>query len=432
MNLQINTLMNMSPVQRTLLVVASLIFIGVAIYFLINWYKKTRTIDKKNKMMTMNLVVKTKPFMEYLEYKKEQQEPFNIFMVKINSLYQLEKIYPDHIVRMYLSRIAKELSVYLPFGGKVAQTEKRDTFILYYPKTNEDMYEVGERFKALASKTYQKPDMKITKGASVAFIEDTDFSLDRVSSTLASSRRNLGLTTKYDESITHDSSDFELLEDKIKQSNMLVKSWHVNKNLDGNYREIYNDVVINQTTFKQFFDKVPVVDHSWINMDAIEWLLKHHYDHHVYSAIDIPVLLSTLEKINFTEVFEHLVLANSFLMQQTILSIKITNVTYEERIIKNILMLNELGVKISLEINSLNQEVYAFIQKYHIERLEIDDALMNDESISELLYFAKVNHLEVLLKTNNKNRNMTELNITHMTGSNIVFNAENGKKRGRK
>jgi hypothetical protein len=66
MNLQINTLMNMSPVQRTLLVVASLIFIGVAIYFLINWYKKTRTIDKKNKMMTMNLVVKKKQLMEYL------------------------------------------------------------------------------------------------------------------------------------------------------------------------------------------------------------------------------------------------------------------------------------------------------------------------------------------------------------------------------
>ena len=72
-----------------------------------------------------------------------------------------------------------------------------------------------------------------------------------------------------------------------------------------------------------------------------------------------------------------------------------------KKLLKNLLMLSNLGVKLSLELTNLNQENYAFVQKYNIDRLEINDELMNNEQVSELLYFAKVNNLEVIYKTSN-------------------------------
>ena len=128
---------NMSMVQRTLLIIGSIVVIGTLIYLLIIWYMKTSKADKKNKMITMNLVIKYRLFSEYLDYKIESNESFYIYLLKINNLSQLEQRFNENIVKSFLTRVVKELSVYLPFGGKVAQTNIRDTFIIYYPKTNE-------------------------------------------------------------------------------------------------------------------------------------------------------------------------------------------------------------------------------------------------------------------------------------------------------
>ncbi|HHT55634.1 MAG TPA: hypothetical protein GX012_03630, partial [Acholeplasma sp.] len=147
----------------------------------------------------------------------------------------------------------------------------------------------------------------------------------------------------------------------------------------------------------------------------------------------LPILLNVLEKDLFVETLEHLIIGNGYLMEQVILSIKITNVTNEEKVIKNLLLLSNLGVKLSIELPNLNQENYSFIQKYNINRLEIDDNLMNDSQISELLYFAKVNNLEIIYKTNEKEQDMSELNVTHLTVKNIELKITNNKKkRGRK
>src|SRR5690554_6823741 len=109
---------NMSMVQRTLLIIGSIVVIGTLIYLLIIWYMKTSKADKKNKMLTMNLVIKYRLFSEYLDYKIESNESFYIYLLKINNLAQLEQRYNDNIVKSFLTRVVKELSVYLHFGGK--------------------------------------------------------------------------------------------------------------------------------------------------------------------------------------------------------------------------------------------------------------------------------------------------------------------------
>lgn len=424
---------NMSTIQITLLIIGTIVVIGTLIYLLIMWYLKSRKIEKKNRMMTMNLVIKYRPFLEYLNYQSTKNESFNIYLVKINNLTALEQRFNDNTVRAYLTRITKELSVYLPFGGKIAQTNIRDTFIIYYPKTNEDEYEVGERFKALANKSFTIGGLNIVKTNSVAIVDDLDYNNKNLTDTLVTSTRQLGAVTKYDENINNGSSEYFNLITRLNDDIYNVNSFEVIKNNDNRYKEIYNEIIINNNKIKTYLEKVPTIDQAWINLNIIENLINILNDNNLFLNFSLPILLNVLEKDLFVETLEHLIIGNGYLMEQVILSIKITNVTNEEKVIKNLLLLSNLGVKLSIELPNLNQENYSFIQKYNINRLEIDDNLMNDSQISELLYFAKVNNLEIIYKTNKKEQDMSELNVTHLTVKNIELNITNNKKkRGRK
>ena len=87
-------------------------------------------------------------------------------------------------------------------------------------------------------------------------------------------------------------------------------------------------------------------------------------------------------------------------------------------------------MKLSLQLETIDQGIYLAIQRYHVKRLELNDALMHHELIADLLYFAKVNHIEVLYKTTKTDVADEVSNISHITKDIIVFNQEK-KKRGR-
>ncbi|HHT55864.1 MAG TPA: hypothetical protein GX012_04795, partial [Acholeplasma sp.] len=285
---------NMSTIQITLLIIGTIVVIGTLIYLLIMWYLKSRKIEKKNRMMTMNLVIKYRPFLEYLNYQSTKNESFNIYLVKINNLTALEQRFNDNIVRAYLTRIAKELSVYLPFGGKIAQTNIRDTFIIYYPKTNEDEYEVGERFKALANKSFTIGGLNIVKTNSVAIVDDLDYNNKNLTDTLVTSTRQLGAVTKYDENINNGSSEYFNLITRLNDDIYNVNSFEVIKNNDNRYKEIYNEIIINNNKIKTYLEKVPTIDQAWINLNIIENLINILNDNNILSNFSLPILLNVL------------------------------------------------------------------------------------------------------------------------------------------
>ena len=161
----------MNELQKSLISVGASIIVLVLVYLSIRYYLKSLKKMKKHKMLTLNLVIKYKLFLEYLTYQEHKNQSFYLFLVKINNLSLVENTYGDHVTRNYLTHIAKELSVYLPFGGKVAQTNQRDKFIIYYPSMDEDKELLGKQFKLLAQKTYHENGIHITKTASVAAID---------------------------------------------------------------------------------------------------------------------------------------------------------------------------------------------------------------------------------------------------------------------
>jgi len=246
-----------------------------------------------------------------------------------------------------------------------------------------------------------------------------------------SSVRNLGEPTIYDAQKHHLSEEFMSLNEKLKTLDYKLRSFNVETIKVKKVKEVYNDLFINGIELNDFLNQLPVADQSWMNMYLLEYILNKIYYKNIYANISLPVLLVTIENQLFVDYLETIVKANQFLLENIIVSIKLTSVSNEDQLIKNILTLSNLGIKMSLNLDDINQNIYNAIQRYHIKRLEINDILVNHSLIAELLYFSKVNHIEVLYKTEQKNIDEQSLNVTHMTKDMIKFN-EDKQKRGRR
>ena len=233
----------MNELQKSLISVGASIIVLVLVYLSIRYYLKSLKKMKKHKMLTLNLVIKYKLFLEYLTYQEHKNQSFYLFLVKINNLSLVENTYGGHITRNYLTHIAKELSVYLPFGGKVAQTNQRDKFIIYYPSMDEDKELLGKQFKLLAQKTYHENGIHITKTASVAAIDS--FNLEALSSTLISSMKHLGKVTLHDETIKEDYESYRDLIDKLKHVQLELKTYQVETLKIKKTNEVFNELLIN-------------------------------------------------------------------------------------------------------------------------------------------------------------------------------------------
>jgi len=422
----------MNTLQRVLLSFGIIVISSLIIYFLIIYFKKTRKKMQHNKMLTMNLVIKYNPFLEYLNYQIENNERFYIYLLKINNFKLLEKQYDDNIVKSYLRMIAKELSVYLPFGGKISQTNKRDTFIIYYPETNEDVYFIGERFKSLANKTYNKNGLNISKGNSIGVLNHEDFEMKNLNYALVKSIRTLGKVTIYNKEYNLNYNDFISSAEKLYNSYIKINSYNVEKIYDSTYKEIYNELVIDGVNLKDYLLSYSIYDQAWINIYMIEYLLNVLYENNQFNNITIPVLFKTLENELFYDVIEKMILSNYYSPDKIILTIYDSNESYNENIVKNLLNLSNLGIKTSLKIKSLNNNIYSLIQKYNINRVIVNDNVMNDENIAELLYYCKVNYLEVFYETNKSLDNISNLNVTHIKTNEIKLKDIIKRKRGRK
>src|SRR5690606_11933660 len=129
-------------------------------------------------------------------------------------------------------------------------------------------------------------------------------------------------------------------------------------------KEIYNELFIDGIDLVSYLNNLPVKDQAWVNMYMAENILSKLYHKNIYANMSIPILLQTLAHHEFTDYLEQIVKANQFLLENIILSVKLTSVDNEEQLIKNILTLSHMGVKISLILDDINQNVYNAVQKY--------------------------------------------------------------------
>jgi len=419
----------MDELQKSLISIGAIIILCILIYLGSIFYLKSRKKMNDNKMLTMNLVIKHKLFLEYVKYQEKRNQNYLLYLIKINNLGLLEQTYSDHIVRNYLTMIAKTLSIDLPFGGKIAQTNQRDTFIMFYPNIDSDAHLLGKQIQRFAQKIYHENGVHIIKTNSIASIDH--FDLKGLSSAMISSVRSLGEPIAYDPQKHHLNEDFITLSEKIKKQVITMHSYHVATIKVQKANEVYNEVAIQNIRFVDFMNQLPLIDQAWVNMHIIEYVLNKLYHKNVYANISIPALMTTMEKFEFVAYLETIVKANQFLLEHIVITMYMSNVSDDDQFIKNILTLSNMGMKIAFNIDDIHQNVYNMIQRYHVKRLIINDVIMQHPLCTDLLYFAKVNHIEVLYKSNQDNLDEQHLNVTHITKNTINLDVDK-QKRGKR
>lgn len=429
----------MSTLQKGLLSIALMVVFGTLIYVLIVWYKKTKNKMRKNDMLTLNLVVKYKVFLNYLDFQIKNNDKFDLFLVSINNLDLLANKNDNSLTRTYLRRVAKDLSVYLPYGGKLAQTNLRNIFILYVPVTGESEHIYALQLKEQAERVFYKQNNIIQKNASIAYLSGLNYKstsdLMLLKIGVINSKRNLGEVIECSVDAPTQYNEYTNVLERLKSTKVVINLLEVLSPIATNNHEIYASMMINDYKIAEFINSISLLEQTWVNMWIVEMLLNKLYDNNVKSSINLPILLKTLESSNFIDYLQSILASNQYLMEQLVISLKIVNVNDENQIIKNILGLINMGVKISLDINQITPEIFIIINKFNINRLEINDTMLESSEVAELLYFAKVNNLEVLLKTTEVTiDNARTLNVSHITKFKTTLKVDGPatKKRGRR
>lgn len=422
---------------------ASMIIVFIILsYIFIKWFLKNRRKMIKTEMLTLNMVIKFKKFLSYLNYQNKQDEKYILYLVSIDNLDLLERTYDHQTVRTYLRRVAKNLSVYLPYGGKLAQTEKRDTFILYIPESNITEESYAESLKQAASEIFYKDHVSIIKNINITYLKtvskDYFKDLNSLTKGLIQSTRNLGEVIMSEESTPVITSEYQHVTQSLTQSAVNIMGYDVTRLILDEKSEFYPEVYIDRVPMGEYLEKISISDQAWVNMWGVEALLQQLQTQKVKTKITLPILCLTLEKEGFIERLETLMYNYQYLPEQTIISIKESHISNQQEMIKNLFELKTLGYQISYQIKDITPNLYIDIQAYHVSRIEIEADLLltQTEMIHELLYFAKVNQIETLVKSNQTDQIETfkNLNVTHLAEkNNQSFTLEKNKKsRGRK
>lgn len=406
----------MNDIQKGLLSFGLALLFGAIIFMLFAISRRLTRAIKKHKILSTNIILKPKEFNRYLTYQLQSLELFYLFVIQIQTSVLLDRCYKRSVVKEYYNKLLNELSIFLPYGGKIAEFNDRGTFILYYPSVEEDIIEIAETLKIISSQAFAVQDNNIQKSVNVGFLReddylDSDFKLKLMGS-LVESSRNLG-------EITYSS---RLSEETIKEHQDFV---HDFKNIDlklnlhkieqpqaEHYREMYVVPVINNQDLASYFSQILAVDQPFVNMYLLETILMSLYENRIKSIINIPIYLNTLEKHNFLYVIQVLLATYQYVFEQTVISLKLSTVENEEEVQRNILKLINMNVKISMQIDTLDQGIYPLIQKYNVKRVELNDVLMGNEAISEMLYFCEVNKIEVVYFSD-YDINPTDYKATH-------------------
>lgn len=396
-----------SITQKQILSFILLAVLILLIYLLIKFFKRNLKNDNESKMLSLNLVIKHSTFIKYLQYKDTIEEDYSLYMVSIDDFLELSNKYSNNIIKLYVRRFVKNLSIMLPYGGKLAQTKDRNTFVLYVPKVAGSEVEFAYMLKNAAIRPYVNKNIKILQNVSIGYsnsLNKYELKLKEAYYSVITSKRALGLITEYNDLIMKPDEKHVTLEREASLVNVDLIKYEVIRTNINKVEGLYLNVLINNKDFTNYLSEQPQLDKAWMNMNLISKMLTNLDLKITYNKIYLPVLLKVLEEDNFTEHLHVILQANNFSFNNVIISIKNSIITNRNNIIKNILQLKELGVLISFETKIIDQEIFNTIKSYGINTIELyfNSNNTNEKLIYELNNYAKVNQLNTLVISENE------------------------------
>lgn len=405
----------LSTIESIVISGASFFVLMIAAYILFRYYKKQTAHMKETKMMTLNDVIRYPQFTSFVKYQMRQQRKFYLLLFHIEGLDLLLKKQTNQVVSLYLRKMAKNVSMHLTYGSKLAQTPQRDTFMVYIPITDElDIDQLVHEIKWAASEAVlissETIIQKVVNIGYTVYQEEITYDelIKQASTALLHAKRRLGNVTLYDQMHATSLDDYHHFIKTFKPVSLSVKLYDIMHVLKPVNQEMFIHAYIDNIEQMTFLKRVPQKDRAWVNMWMVEYVLGNMLTYRIKEAVSIPILISTLEKENFNERLYQLCEIYDIEISRLRLFLYDDEVTSEKAIVDALMEAKEKGCQIGYHIDEINQMIYHIIQAYYIDRLSLKASLIKKEDstiLDELLYFARANHLDIMALLD---ENMTE------------------------
>lgn len=378
-------------------------------YILYKFIKKNFTKDHESRMLSLNLVITYPNFIKYITYKESIKEDFALYMVSINNFVDLTKKYNEKIIKAYVRRVVKNLSTTLPYGGKLAQTKKRDTFIMYVPNIYGNELEFANVIKEASFEPLVvngKPILEnIAIGYTTASAKPIAVLVDEANQALVASKRDLNTITRYTKSLVIAKEDHIYVTDRIDRDEYKITISDVIR--DRNHREesFLMSVVANNLVFDNYLLQIAQADRLWVNMNIVLKVLDISEKYYIEKPIYLPFLISTLESKGFIENLETMLATRGIEANKVVLMLYPNTVYKQELIVENLLRLKETGFKFAYHLEPGKPQYTLFVEKYHISKILIDleKNQYDPNFLEEISNYAQVNQVETIIKGDMQN-----------------------------
>lgn len=165
---------NLTSIQSFIITLAVLLaFLALSLLFIVLIIKNKKAMNK-DKYLLISDYAKLNEILRLMDYRiKNSKCPifFTLILISIDDYGSIKDIINSEGAKEYLTRLKEALRSVLPIGAKMAQTEEKETFLVYLPDyyDEEARQEIAQRFKSSAEKTlYVRNSIPIQKSASVA------------------------------------------------------------------------------------------------------------------------------------------------------------------------------------------------------------------------------------------------------------------------
>ncbi|MFP4478989.1 MAG: EAL domain-containing protein [Candidatus Izemoplasmatales bacterium] len=417
----------MTSLQRNILAFALIIIFSILIYVLIHWIKKEREHSKETKFIVLDRIIPYKRMKELIHYRIHQKGEntfFSLMMVTIDHFDQILDYADSQATTEYIQRVGKLLEMTLPLGAKMAQTEERETFIIYLPEIYEhdDFLDIATQFKMMAERRIElNQGVHIEKSASLALIsypEQAQSQQDLIQgleSTIYHIKKlGGGHIHFYSADMLEEKNNYEAYQ-KLKNA---IKQ----KSIEMLYKPIFNrtsaymagveiDLIWHRDGDNEYYkDFMPKLESSndsyWFGL----WMLEKSLSSHVsmigvnqresYELV-LPVGVRQFENEMIASDMIHILDKYELNANQVIL--KILNplqVNQEVQFIKTLIELQSYGIRLALNVNKIDDHLYYLLNEYKINMVLINSELLTRKhnktvAVEELINYAIANQIDL-------------------------------------
>lgn len=414
----------LSTVKNIILTINLLVVFAILIIILYKVIKKESKSYRRKKALSINDIVKYKVLQKFIKYqinKNTDLKEFTLLFVSIDQFDSIEKYLDKPDESDYLRKVAANLRMHLPLGGKMAQFIDRPNFVIYLPKVYDEemLRHLIRKFKSSAEKRIKIIDnINIQKTMSIAYTtypndgSNLDDLIGNLLMTLLHIKRQNGnMVLGYNNGIKEVFPDrYDLLRQAIKNDEIKLYYYPI---YDVENKEVYGtEVIVNWdkesgeiTTLRDLlFYAESSNDDYWINLWVLEQMLEAHMNlFQIMETKEYYIIIQTsikqFDNDYITLVFERLL--KKYHIEPRRVIIQIINpieANSSVKFMRNINEMQRIGFKFCLEVNKIDNRLKVIINEYLVNYIKISkEVFQRDSDNINLINFARDNHIDIIV-----------------------------------